>query len=180
MDFSDFQSDALRTDRVPARNGMSNNDVIVPLLGLAGETGELLGEYKKHLRDGSSHKLLVERVSEELGDLLWYVANVASKFDLDLNDIALKNLQKTQGRWGEQEPLLFIFDASFPEDQRFPRQFEVELSEVEVDGQMKLRASMNGVQIGDDLTDNSDDPDGYRFHVVFHLAYVAVRAEEQQ
>src|SRR3546814_14507790 len=83
----------------------------------------------------------------------------------------MNNLQKTQGRWGEQEPLLFIFDASFREDQRFPRQFEVELSEVEVDGQMKLRASMNGVQIGDDLTDNSDDPDGYRFHDVFHLAY---------
>ena len=174
MDFSDFQSDALRTDRIPERDGAPSKDVIVPLLGLAGETGELLSEYKKHLRDGSSHKLFVERVSEELGDLLWYIANVASKFNIDLNDVALKNLKKTQDRWGKQESLSFIFDSTFPDDQRFPRQFEVELCEVEVDGHIKIRALMNGVQIGNDLTDNSDDPDGYRFHDVFHLAYVAV------
>ena len=69
---------------------------VVPLLGLAGETGELLSEYKKHLRDGDSHLLFRERVSEELGDLLWYVANVAAKFDLKLGDIAQANLKKTR------------------------------------------------------------------------------------
>jgi len=43
------------------------------LLGLAGEAGTLLSEYKKHLRDGDAHQLHKERVAEELGDLLWYL-----------------------------------------------------------------------------------------------------------
>lgn len=38
----------------------------------------------------------------------------------------------------------------------------------------KQNALLNGKKIGDDLTDNADDPDGYRFHDVFHLGYVAV------
>ena len=41
--------------------------VIVPLLGLAGEAGGLLSEYKKYLRDGAAHRLFKERVGEELG-----------------------------------------------------------------------------------------------------------------
>lgn len=174
MDFNDYQKEAQKTDRVPERDGVAGKDVIVPLMGLAGETGELLSEYKKHLRDGSSHQLFEERVSEELGDLLWYIANVATKFNLDLADVAKKNLRKTQGRWGGQGSLPFVLDAGYPEGERFPRHFEVELREVQVDGKPMIRACMDGQQIGNDLTDNSDDADGYRFHDVFHLAYVAV------
>ena len=89
LDFNSYQKEALRTDRVPARDGADETTaMIVPMLGLAGETGQLLSEYKKHLRDGEAHRLFKERVSEELGDLLWYIANVASKFDLSLSDIA--------------------------------------------------------------------------------------------
>lgn len=50
------------------------------MLGLAGETGELLNEYKKHLRDGEAHVLFKDRVAEELGDLLWYIAKRCFKF----------------------------------------------------------------------------------------------------
>ena len=74
---------------------------MIPLAGLAGETGELLGEYKKYLRDGESHKLFKERLAEEVGDLLWYVANVATKFGLDLAQVAEQNLAKCEGRWGD-------------------------------------------------------------------------------
>ncbi|MCA3155771.1 MAG: nucleotide pyrophosphohydrolase, partial [Burkholderiales bacterium] len=66
------------------------------------------------------------------------------------------------------------FDADFKENEQLPRRFEVELREVVVEGRKKIRTRVNGQQVGDDLTDNSDDPDGYRFHDVFHLAYVAV------
>ena len=61
---------------------------LIPLLGLVGEVGSLLGEYKKLLRDGSIHQNFRDEVQEELGDVLWYVANVAEKFGLDLNDVA--------------------------------------------------------------------------------------------
>jgi NTP pyrophosphatase (non-canonical NTP hydrolase) len=147
--------------------------LVVPLLGLAGETGELLSEYKKHLRDGNSHLLFKDRVAEELGDLLWYIANVAAKFGLTLDDVAAANLIKTADRWGEGTTAK-VFDADFDEAERLPRRFEVELSEVEVDGRTMIRAVVDGQQVGNDLTDNADDPDGYRFHDVFHLAYVAV------
>ena len=95
--------------------------LIVPMLGLAGETGELLSEYKKNLRDGEAHKLFKERVCEELGDLLWYIANVASKFDLNLNEIAIANLKKLEGRWVTDSNKSPNFDSNFPEDERLPR-----------------------------------------------------------
>ena len=79
MNLNGYQREAQKTDRVPSRkNSEAGVDLFVPLLGLAGETGELLSEYKKHLRDGSAHLLFKDRVAEELGDLLWYVANVAA------------------------------------------------------------------------------------------------------
>ncbi|MBW0238371.1 nucleoside triphosphate pyrophosphohydrolase family protein [Pseudomonas sp. D1HM] len=176
MDLNTYQREAQATDRVPSRQNTSDagTNLVVPLLGLAGETGELLSEYKKHLRDGDSHLLFRERVSEELGDLLWYIANVAEKFGLKLDDIAQQNLEKSKGRWGPQDTRSVIFDAEFEEPERLPRYFEVELSEVVVDGHTKIQMRVNGEKIGDDLTDNADDPDGYRFHDVFHLAYVAV------
>jgi len=92
MDFQEYQQRAVETDQVPT-------NTVVPLLGLAGEAGELLSEYKKYLRDGDAHRLFKERVAEELGDLLWYISNVASKFELSLDDIATGNLDKTKDRW---------------------------------------------------------------------------------
>jgi NTP pyrophosphatase (non-canonical NTP hydrolase) len=175
MELNAYQQAAQKTDRVPvSRTEMPGVNLIVPLLGLAGEAGELLSEYKKHLRDGESHLFFRDRISEELGDLLWYIANVAEKFDLQLDHIAEENLRKTYDRWGASPASGIVFDAEFPDEERLPDTFEIELSEVHVDGKTKIRATLDGRQIGDDLTDNADDPDGYRFHDVFHLAYVAV------
>ncbi|MEO8062135.1 MAG: nucleoside triphosphate pyrophosphohydrolase family protein [Pseudomonadota bacterium] len=175
MNLNDYQREAQKTDRVARReNVQAGADLVVPLLGLAGETGELLSEYKKHLRDGSAHLLFKDRVAEELGDLIWYVANVATKFGLELEDIAQRNLKKTQSRWGNQDTSSISFDGIFDEGERFPQKFVVQLSEVDVGGRPMIRAHMDGKHIGNDLTDNADDPDGYRFHDAFHLGYVAV------
>jgi NTP pyrophosphatase (non-canonical NTP hydrolase) len=178
MDFRDYQEQALNTDRIPAVNG---TEIIVPMLGLVGEAGSLLTEYKKHLRDGDAHKLFKEGVAEELGDLLWYVANVASKFDLDLEMIAESNLEKCRSRWGWRNATRmgvrtvgYSFDSDFAEHERLPRKFEVEITEVTQGNSVKMKAFIDGQQIGNDLTDNSYSSDGYRFHDVFHLAYAAV------
>lgn len=172
MDFNSYQKEALRTDRVPARDDAAS--LIVPMLGLAGETGQLLSEYKKHLRDGEAHRLFKERVSEELGDLLWYIANVASKFDLPLSDIAEANLAKVKQRWTSERAEPLTFDAEFPEGERLPRSFEVELIDVEGGVRRHLRLQVDGNPLGAELTDNAYDPDGYRFHDVFHFAFAAV------
>ena len=172
MDFDSYQKDALRTDRVPARNDVTS--LTVPMLGLAGETGQLLSEYKKHLRDGEAHRLFKERVSEELGDLLWYVSNVASKFDLSLSDIAAANLVKVKHRWASDRDEPLVFDAGLPEGERLPRQLEVELVDIDEDTHQHVQILVNGKVFGGQLTDNAYDPDGYRFHDVFHLAYASV------
>jgi NTP pyrophosphatase (non-canonical NTP hydrolase) len=175
MDFNRYQKEALRTDRVPARGGDDDaTALIVPMLGLAGETGQLLSEYKKHLRDGEAHRLFKDRVSEELGDLLWYIANVASKFDLSLSDVAAANLAKVKQRWAAERAEPLSFDAELPEGERLPRRFEVELVDVEGETRQRVRVLIDGQPFGAELTDNAYDPDGYRFHDVFHFAYAAV------
>lgn len=175
MEFDRYQNEALRTERVPAHGGSDDVlSLIVPMLGLAGETGQLLSEYKKHLRDGEAHRLFKERVSEELGDLLWYIANVASKFDLKLGEVASANLAKVKARWGNEHTEPLSFDASLPIGERLPRQFEVELVDVQDNDRQRVRVLINDVPFGAELTDNAYDPDGYRLHDVFHFAYAAV------
>lgn len=175
MDLNDYQEEALRTDRVPVRAGADDaTALIVPMLGLAGETGQLLSEYKKHLRDGEAHRLFKDRVSEELGDLLWYIANVASKFELSLSDIASDNLAKVKERWASERSQPLLFDAELPEGERLPRRFEVELIDVSGGPRPQVRVLIDGKPFGAALTDNAYDPDGYRFHDVFHFAYAAV------
>lgn len=178
MNFCEYQKQALKTDQVPTKSG---DGIIIPLLGLVGEAGSLLTEYKKHLRDKDAHKLFKDCVAEELGDLLWYVANVASKFDLDLAEIAQVNLKKCRDRWGRRDSVqidgqttAYIFDSNFSEHESLPRQFELYLTEVSEDNSVKVRAFINGQQIGNYLTDNSYFSDGYRFHDIFHLSYAAV------
>jgi NTP pyrophosphatase (non-canonical NTP hydrolase) len=174
MDFKTYQQEALGTDRVPPKGPDDMASLIVPMLGLAGETGQLLSEYKKHLRDGEAHRLFKERVSEELGDLMWYIANVASKFGLDLDEVAAANLQKTRGRFLSGGATSDSFDADLPDNERLPRKFEVELVDCDGGVRRRVRVVIDGVPFGSELTDNAYDPDGYRFHDVFHFAYAAV------
>ncbi len=176
MDLKTYQAQALLTDQVP---GGSEDEfataVIVPMLGLAGETGQLLSEYKKHLRDGDAHRLFKDRVGEELGDLLWYVSNVASKFGLDLEEVAERNLTKVRARWSSPSATAPDLDSELPEGERLPRQMTVRLAEEPgSEARPKVRMTINGEGIGSLLGDNAYDPDGYRFHDVFHLAYAAI------
>lgn len=177
MDFKEYQRRALESDQVPSQKYREDLiEKIVPLLGLAGEAGGLLSEYKKQLRDGPAHKLFKERISEELGDLLWYISNVASKFDLNLEAIAESNLAKVRERFDHKMvgTSSYNFDKDFPAREILPRQFAIEIRQIDEDDSYRVQSFFEGKQVGDDLTDNAHDPDGYRFHDVFHLGYAAV------
>jgi NTP pyrophosphatase (non-canonical NTP hydrolase) len=174
MNLREYQERANKTDRNPAADPTDQKAMMIPLLGLAGEAGELLSEYKKFLRDGDTHLLFRERFVEELGDLLWYLSNVATKFGLGLPEIAERNLAKWEQRFGRPDGTA-VLDAGYPEGERLPRGFEVHFNAIK-DGsnRPRMKAYYEGKQFGDDLTDNAYEGDGYRFHDVFHLAFAAV------
>lgn len=174
MKLSDYQANALETDQTPAPVGMGPDAArLIPLLGLAGEAGQLLSEFKKRLRDGPSHVQFVDRVSEELGDILWYLANTASKYGLDLDEVARANLEKVQSLYGKPAHAS-EYDAAFGEGERFPRQFVVSFREIRDGSRVEVRTEIGGRLVGSALTDNAYADDGYRFHDVFHVAYAAV------
>lgn len=154
---------------------LNQKNEIIPLMGLVGEVGGLLSEYKKMLRDGSKYQEFSDHVAEELGDILWYVANVATKFNLNLEKIAIDNLSKTEDRWYEPGIAPKLYDENCDKRQQLPRVFSYKFSHISIDGVEKLILTdvETGEKTGDYLTDNSYEDDGYRFHDVLHLAFMA-------
>lgn len=179
MKLREYQLEAQKTDQVPgSRTDESRIGIMVPLLGLAGEAGTLLTEYKKWFREGESYQIFKGRVAEELGDILWYVANIASKEELDLEAIAKENLRKGKSRWLPAQIAdpgrMRLFDDAFPASEQLPRRFRIEFSEETCDDGVKVRLKMNDDALGNELTDNAYESDGYGYHDVFHLAHAAV------
>ena len=178
MDISAYQRQARATDRIPLTP--HQDDVVVPLLGIAGEIGSLQAAYKKKIRDGDQYRRFAIDVAEELGDIIWYVSNLADKFNIDLADVLTRNLQKTQARWPVGEPTLRreeeLFDHQAPFSQRIPRNFAIEFRSLGDSShrEPKVQAYWNNSTWGDELGDNSYTEDGYRFHDVMHLAHAAV------
>lgn len=95
MELSEYQRMSRRTAQYPREAWLS-----YPALGLAGEAGEVAEHAKKAIRDDGG--LISEErrgaMAKELGDVLWYVAQLASELDLDLEDIAQANLEKLLSR----------------------------------------------------------------------------------
>jgi NTP pyrophosphatase (non-canonical NTP hydrolase) len=91
LNFGDYQEQARKTAIYP-----SSYKRIYPTLGLVGEVGEFAQKIKKEMRDGT--EFTTDDAASELGDILWYVANIAYDFGLDLSYIANKNLDKLADR----------------------------------------------------------------------------------
>jgi NTP pyrophosphatase (non-canonical NTP hydrolase) len=174
VNLSDYQQQARTTD-------VLGSDVHLPLLGLVGEVGSLVAEYKKRERDKVGYRAFDQTVHEELGDLLWYMAAVATRTGLDLSDVAAANLRKVREVFRSQEPPqpLFRLDADAPEHEQLPSMLTVTFVEFQTrrdDGVLldKVRMVRGDTAVGDVLDDNSLDADDYRFHDVLHLAHMAV------
>lgn len=114
-----------------------------------------------------------------LAELLADLVTVAWMFDLRFADVVSANLEKFESRWRQEGAQYIVpFDSTLPPHERFERRFDVHFIERFYNkGQENERPyviqQIRGVNIGDRLTDNRTEPDGYRFHDVFHLAYIA-------
>ena len=89
-----------RRSRQTARYPDVGANPIYPTLGLCGEAGEVAEKVKKVLRDrqGRFGPESVEAIGLELGDVLWYVAQLATELGLRLDDVAAANLAKLSSR----------------------------------------------------------------------------------
>lgn len=91
--------------------------------------------------------------------------------EIDFEEVAKRNIKKVRGRFLNVLDDLPDFDKKFDEDEQIPKQFEIHIVQKR-DGRSYLK--WNGVFIGDPLSDNIADGDGFRFHDVFHFAHAAV------
>jgi NTP pyrophosphatase (non-canonical NTP hydrolase) len=106
--------------------------------------------------------------------VVWQLLNAAAaEAGVSLRDAARHNLQKTASRWPSERSYLALFDDDYPEEEQLPRLLEIEFRE-RARGEAKVVIlRCNGINFGDRLTDNIEDPDGYRYHDVFHFAHAA-------
>lgn len=115
-------------------------------------------------------------VLEHFGLLLAEWALTCSSLNFNVEDIARDNLEKTASRWPGSHRVFEPFfdpDLTYPAHEQLPRNFEIEFIERGTPESGYVVQVLSGVFIGDRLTDNIHKPDDYRFHDVFHLAYVA-------
>ncbi|GAA5337377.1 nucleoside triphosphate pyrophosphohydrolase family protein [Thermus antranikianii] len=95
MTLNEYQQEAKKTALYPEAYRL-----LYPTLGLAGEAGELANKVKKILRDhgGNLNQAAREDLVAELGDVLWYVAQLATDLGVSLEEVAQGNLAKLRSR----------------------------------------------------------------------------------
>ena len=251
LDLARYQQQARLTSfHEPVHGG---DEITTPLLGLIGEIGEVVSELKKHSREGTAYVGFSSRLAEEIGDVLWYVSDIATRCHMHLNtlepfstestrrsntangewirvalslaayagqlsrsydsllyghgssdtfntqlretltgivmeltrltsiyrlsfaEVASENLEKVNHRWTDSSKSRIDSQVDWSENEQLPLRFDVWLNDFH--GSVTSVFSVDGGETHstlDSLTDNAYDPDGYRFHDVFHFAYTAV------
>lgn len=92
MEINEYQNKTQDTAVYP--NQGSKDGFEYTLFGLCGETGELANKYKKVLRNQDTYLNNAGKLADELGDVLWYVARLATELGYTLEEVASFNLDK--------------------------------------------------------------------------------------
>lgn len=138
------------------------------LLALAGEVGTLVNDF----RPGTGGKASGQRA--KLIAVMRRLIQAANEAGVTLEGAAVKNLHKIYDRWPQHRAFPEPFDAAMDSEEQLPRRMQIDIYERTVGKQKFVYQRSNGAFVGDRLTDNAAEPDDYRFHDVFHYAYVAV------
>lgn len=75
------------------------NPLVGFALGLAGESGEVIDAIKKREYHGRTEEVPISHIEEELGDVMWYIANLCNTLGLDLETVLIKNKDKLEARY---------------------------------------------------------------------------------
>ena len=95
-DFDTYQRESRKTWNVITMN----HPIVYPTMGMINEAGEVAGKVKKIFRDrgGEISEADREALKQELGDVLWYLAQICTELDLSLQEVAEANLVKLFSR----------------------------------------------------------------------------------
>ena len=98
LDFKEYEKVAMST-----KVGWNNNEILYPLIGMCGETGEVADKIKKVLRDKNGDFSEDDRIEilKEIGDTLWYMTALCHDLGYSLEDAANINLSKIVKRRAE-------------------------------------------------------------------------------
>lgn len=96
MNFNKYQQEASGTAIYPDKNTGSLNEINYLAMGLAAEVGEVNNKLKKVYRDSDWSN--AKNIEKELGDVLWYLANLALALDIPFEHIAQSNIKKLKDR----------------------------------------------------------------------------------
>lgn len=96
MTINEYQKLAMTT----LNPALDKKDVLINgVMGLCGESGEVIDIVKKHLAQG--HELDKEKIIKELGDVAWYMAEIATVLDVELEEVLVQNIEKLKKRYPE-------------------------------------------------------------------------------
>ena len=97
MDFKEYQEKAHTTSQNTVIGGDKR---LYPVMGLSGEAGEIAEKFKKLHRDkgGEITPEFQDLLKKELGDVLWYVAELCTQSDIDMEDVATTDIDKLFSR----------------------------------------------------------------------------------
>jgi NTP pyrophosphatase (non-canonical NTP hydrolase) len=132
LDFATYQAQTPSTAKLDITETPGKVELV---LGLVSEVGSLAAAYKRLLRDALSLDAQRERLSQDLGDVLWYIAMIANSLKLDLSQVAADNLVRTRDRYEQTSttPAAYRppFEDGFPETQVFPRRMLFRMEELD-------------------------------------------------
>lgn len=100
MNFDEYQEKAKKYDLFEVTNDLDNVAFCEKVLGLVGEAGETADKIKKILRDKNGVATDEDKmeIAKELGDTLWYLANIARYLEIPLSEVAQMNIDKLESR----------------------------------------------------------------------------------
>ena len=96
QEFDTYQKESRKTAKYP----VIGHSIVYPTMGLVNEAGEVAGKIKKIFRDKGGQIGAEDRkaLKKELGDVLWYLAQMCTELDLSLQEVAEENLTKLLSR----------------------------------------------------------------------------------
>lgn len=173
MDFKEYQEKAKQTDQFGSDKERSLASSFWNMQETLSKFARL---YDEKDRRGVNEEMYKTKTTHYIGDMLWYLSNVTECLGYDLNDIANFNLDKIQQRWGDRFGDDKLLDEDYPEHEQFPREITFKIEETK-QGVARMSTELkNGkfIQLGARVDDNSHYGDGYRYHDVLHLSYMAI------